>query len=51
MDIFWMKRFAENSGVLILRDGTVVAGAAAPESPRIWLQSLSIVKVKYLLVI
>jgi hypothetical protein len=32
-----------------LKDGTFVAGAAAPESPHLWLQFLSIVKIKYLL--
>lgn len=34
----------------LLRDGTFVAGAAAPEKPRLWLQFLSVIKIKYVLV-
>jgi pimeloyl-ACP methyl ester carboxylesterase len=34
-----------------LRDGTIVSGSDSPESPRVWLQLISILKLKYLLTV
>ena len=43
--------FCKKYWIPFLKNGEVVAGAAAPEPPRIWLQILSIIKIKYLLAI
>jgi hypothetical protein len=47
LDAQFCKRFWSP----FLRDGTFVPGAETPESPSLWLQSLSIVKIKYILTV
>jgi hypothetical protein len=47
---FLSAEFCKTFWQPFLKNGTFVGGAAAPESPRVWLQILSIVKIKYLLI-
>ena len=48
---FLDSNFCKKFWVPFLKDGTIVAGAAKPERPPGWLQLISIIKVKYLIVL
>jgi hypothetical protein len=46
---FFDSKFAKEFWVPFLKDGTIVSSAELPERPRVWLQLLSVLKLRYLL--
>jgi hypothetical protein len=48
---FLTPEFCEQYWVPFLRDGTIVEGSLSPEAPPLWVRTVSILELKYLLLV
>jgi hypothetical protein len=48
---FFENNFCEEYWVPFLRDGSITPAAASPERPRLWVRVLSVVKIKYVVLL